>query len=82
MMFKLESMITEWLYFKWSILSFSSFSRVVLQKSEYCLFPFFSDSALGFVSKVNVHQRFSAKLLNFLTCFSLKEQKMKSKGRL
>lgn len=57
MRFKLESMLTEWLYFKWhsSILSSSSFSRVVLQKSEYCLFTFFSDSALDFVSKVSVH---------------------------
>lgn len=74
--FKLKIIITEWLYLKWNnSKSFSSrFSRVVLQCSEHCLFTFFSsDSTLGFVSKVSVFQRFAAKLLNFLTHFSLKE---------
>lgn len=82
--FKLKRMITKWLYFKWHNLklSSSSFSRVVLQQSEYCLFTLFSDSILGFVSKVSVFQRFAAKLLNFLTHFCLKEQKIKFKGRL
>lgn len=75
--FKLKIIITGWLYLKWNnSKSFSSrFSRVVLQCSEHCLFFFFflSDGALGFVSKVSVFQRFAAKLLNFLTHFSLKE---------
>lgn len=57
-------------------------ARVVLQQSEYCLLTFFSEGTLGFVSKVSVFQRFSTELLNFLTHFSLKEQKIKFQGRL
>lgn len=84
MRFKLKVMIREWLYFKWhnSKLSSSSFLGAVLQQSEYCLLNFFSESTLDFVSKVSAFHRFSAELLNFLTNFSLKEQKIKFWSRL